>query len=346
MYTTKSGEKIFVVDGHVHLWDGSDENCRNRYGEEFIKCFYDYHKLGPKEYIWPYKKYQKYTDEDFEQDVFQNGYVDLAIFNPQYLGDFYYHGFSNPDRNEAFRKKHPDQVITNGFWDPRNGEAGLEQLEADIKKYKWHGVKLYTAEWKGDSKGWKLTDPWSYRYLEKSQELGLKNIHVHKGPTIRPLNKDAFDVGDIDEVASVFPDLNFVVEHCGLPRLSDFTFIAAQEPNVYAGLAVVIALIHSRPRYFSEIMSELLFWLGPDRILFGSDYALWQPKWIIEKFMDFELPEDLARETGQITLEMKKKILGENAARLYNIRIPGESKETGLATAENPEPAGVTASVG
>ncbi len=75
-------------------------------------------------------------------------------------------------------------------------------------------------------------------------------------------------------------------------------------------------------------MSELLFWLGPDRILFGSDYALWQPKWIIEKFMDLELPEDLAAETGQITMEMKKKILGENAARLYNIRGASGAKRS------------------
>src|SRR5271166_5203869 len=99
--------------------------------------------------------------------------------------------------------------------------------------------------------------------------------------------------------------------------------------------AVVIALIHNRPRYFSEIMSELLFWVGPDRILFGSDYALWQPKWLIERFVDFELPEDLAAETGQITLEAKKKILGENAARLYNIDIPGRKKSGAPARISN-----------
>jgi uncharacterized protein len=66
---------------------------------------------------------------------------------------------------------------------------------------------------------------------------------VHKGPTIRPLNKDAFDVADVDEAATAFTDLNFIVEHVGLPRLEDFCYIAAQEPNVYAGLAVVSALI-------------------------------------------------------------------------------------------------------
>jgi uncharacterized protein len=331
MFTTKSGEKIFVVDAHVHLWDGSTENQRNIHGKQFIDCFYDYHHLSPKEYIWPFEKYQKYTEADFEKDVFADGYVDVAIFNPQYLGDFYYNGFSNVERNEKFRQKHPDRIIANGWWDPRNGEPGLEQLEKDVEKYKWRGVKLYTAEWKGESKGWKLSDPWAYRYLERSKELGIKHIHVHKGPTITPLNKDAFDVGDVDDAASAFPELNFIVEHVGLPRLSDFTFIAAQEKNVYAGLSVAIALIHSRPRYFTEIISELLFWLGPDRILFGSDYALWVPKWIIDKFVALELPEDVASEIGQqLTLETKRKILGENAARLYNIDIVERSQKLGL----------------
>jgi predicted TIM-barrel fold metal-dependent hydrolase len=332
MFITESGDEIFVIDGHVHLWDASPENTKNRYGEEFIKCFYDYHHLGPDEYVWPFEKYRKYSDEDFEKDIFENGYVDLAIFNPQYLGDFYYQGFSNLERADSFKKKHPDRVIANGYWDPRNEESGLKLFEEHAAKYNLQGVKLYTAEWKGDSKGWKLTDPWSYKYLEKCLELGIKNIHVHKGPTIRPLNKDAFDVGDVDEVATMFPDLNFIVEHCGIPRLNDFCFIAAQEPNVYAGLAVVLALMHRRPAYFNEIISELLFWLGPDRILFASDYALWQPKWIVEQFMKLELPEEIAKEKGQLTPEVKRKIMGENAARLYGIDINERKKKLGLST--------------
>jgi predicted TIM-barrel fold metal-dependent hydrolase len=167
--------------------------------------------------------------------------------------------------------------------------------------------------------------------LEKSQELGIKNLHVHKGPTIRPLNKDAFNVEDVDEAATDFPDLNFIIEHVGLPRLEDFCYIAAQEPNVYAGLAVVTALIHKRPHYFGEIIGELLFWLGSDRILYGSDYAIWSPKWIVEEFMNFELPADVATETGQsLTLEVRRKIMGENAARLYNINIAERSKKLGL----------------
>ena len=205
-------------------------------------------------------------------------------------------------------------------------------------------MKLYTAEWHGDSKGWKLTDPWAYRYLEKSQELGIKNIHVHKGPTIRPLNKDAFDVEDVDDAATTFPDLNFIVEHVGLPRLEDFCYIAAQEPNVYAGLAVVTAFIHKRPHYFGEILGELLFWLGADRILYGSDYGIWSPKWIVEEIMNFELPAEVTADIGQtLTLEVRRKIMGENAARLYSIDIAERCKKLGLSAPTKAEPAVATA---
>jgi uncharacterized protein len=61
--------------------------------------------------------------------------------------------------------------------------------------YKIKGVKLYTAEWRGDSRGYKLTDPWAYRYLEKAEKLGIKNIHVHKGPTIIPLDREGRSSG-------------------------------------------------------------------------------------------------------------------------------------------------------
>jgi len=183
-------------------------------------------------------------------------------------------------------------------------------------------VKLYTAEWRGSSRGWKLNDYWSYRYLEECEALGIKNIHVHKGPTIWPLNRDAFDVADVDHAATKFPGLNFIVEHVGLPRLEDFCWIATQEPNVYGGLAVAMPFIHSRPKYFAQIVGELLYWIGEDRILFASDYAIWQPKWLVEKFVDFQIPEDMQSELGTISDDQKAKILGLNAAALYGLDVP------------------------
>src|SRR5438270_6816452 len=223
-------------------------------------------------------------------------------------------------------EKFPDKLIVNGRFDPREGEAGLRQLEQDAKRYNLKGVKVYTAEWHNGSRGWKLTDPEAQMFLDKCKELGIKNIHAHKGPTIWPLDKDAFDVKDIDIAATSNPELNFIVEHVGLPRIEDFCFMATQEPNVYAGLAVAIGgLMHARPRFFAKVMGELLFWVGEDKMLFGSDYAIWEPKWQIEGFLDWNYPDDPAySDYPAVTDATRRKILGLNAAALYGIDVPKE----------------------
>jgi len=326
MYRTASGEEIFVIDGHTHFWDGSPANQKNIHGKQFIECFYAYHaNLSPPEEKWTLEQFEKYDAQTMHDDLFVRGYDDMAILQSTYLTDFYNNGFNTVERNAALKNKHPERFILNGAFDPRDGNKGLEQLHADAEKYKLQGVKLYTAEWRGDSKGYRLDDKDTYKFLEAAQKLGIKNIHVHKGPTIIPLNKDAFAVGDIDDAATSFQDLNFIIEHCGLPRLDDFCWIATQETNVYGGIAVALPFIHTRPAYFAHVMAELLFWIGPDKILYGSDYGIWTPKWLIDKFMAFEIPEELSKETGSVlTLETKKKILGLNAARLYDIDIAAQ----------------------
>jgi predicted TIM-barrel fold metal-dependent hydrolase len=337
MYS-KDGNDYFIVDSHVHAWDATPANQANRYGEGFINCFYDYHRnLSPADKVWTLEEFHKQSEERIIKDLFTDGYVDRAIFQPTYLTDFYVNGFNTTEQDGQIAEKHPDKFIVNGAWDPRDGEAGLDKLTELAERWNLQGVKLYTAEWKGDSKGWKLTDPWSYRYLERCEELGIKNIHIHKGPTIYPLNRDAFDVADVDDVASAFPGLNFIVEHVGLPRLEDFCWIATQEPNVYGGLAVAMPFIHSRPKYFAQIIGELLYWIGEDRITFASDYAIWTPAWLIERFVDFGYPADLD-EYPELSVTAKKKILGLNAAKLYGIDVPAELRV--------PESAGETAAVG
>ena len=288
------------------------------------RLFYAYHaNLSPKSEVWDYDEYLYQGGDRLMRDLFELGYVDHAIFQPAYLHEFYNNGFGQSEEASALAKAHPDKLTYNHNFDPRNGERGLEQLHADAERFGLKGVKLYTAEWHGDSRGWKLDDPWAHRYFEACRKLGITNIHVHKGPTIRPLDRDAFDVADIDHVASEFTDLNFIVEHVGLPRLEDFCWIATQEPNVHGGLAVAMPFMHTRPRYFAQIIGELMYWIGEDRIQFSSDYAIWTPKWLIEKFVDFQIPEDMT-EYAPLTTDQKKKILGLNAAKMYDIEVPAE----------------------
>ncbi|MBM9465934.1 amidohydrolase family protein [Nakamurella leprariae] len=329
----KDGQRYYVVDAHIALWDARESNQRNVHGKQFIDCFYDYHKnLSPAEELWDYDLYTYYGGERLMKDVFVDGYVDHAIFQPARLGEFYNTGFGQTEEAWALTQANPGKLTYNHNFDPRYEQAGLDQLRRDAERFGLKGVKLYTAEWHGDSRGYKLTDRWTYKYLEVCQELGITNIHIHKGPTILPLDRDAFDVADVDAVATDFQGLNFVVEHCGLPRLEDFCWIATQESNVHAGLAVAIPFIHTRPRYFAQIIGELLYWIGEDKIQFSSDYALWTPRWLIEKFVDFQIPQDMT-EYAPLTTTAKRKILGLNAARMYGLDVPEE-----LRIADDGEP--------
>src|SRR5437764_359730 len=152
----RDGDKYFVVDGHLHFWDASPDNWiegQEQYAKGWIECFHGYMGLGPPETHWPIEKFQKYSEEDFVKDVFEDGHVDAGIFQSTYLKQWYREGFNTLERNAALAEKHSGRLIANGRWDPREGDAGLRQLEEDAKRHNLKGVKLYTAEGYNGSRG-------------------------------------------------------------------------------------------------------------------------------------------------------------------------------------------------
>ena len=191
----KDGEKYFVVDatctsGTRARRTGS--RGQEQYAKGWIECFHAYQGLGPPETHWSIEHFQKYSVEDFEKDVFTDGYVDKAVFQSTYLREWYTNGFNDIEQNAALLERFPGKLIVNGRFDPREGEAGLAQLEADARaattcrassSTRPSGVRARAAG--------RSTTRRREPFLEKCQELGIKNIHVHKGPTIWPLDKDA-----------------------------------------------------------------------------------------------------------------------------------------------------------
>src|SRR4051794_7058118 len=172
----KDGEKYFVLDTHTHFWDASPDNWvkgAEEYAKGWIECFHAYQGLGPPETHWPLAEFQKYSEERMMRDLFDDGHLDVAIFQPTYLKQWYTNGFNTTETNAALAEKHPGRFVVNASWDPRAGDEGLRELEAKVNRWGCKGVKLYTAEWRGESRGWNLKSPESARYLEKCQELGV-----------------------------------------------------------------------------------------------------------------------------------------------------------------------------
>ena len=72
-------------------------------------------------------------------------------------------------------------------------------------------------------------------------------------------------------------------------------------------------------------MGELLFWVGEDKMTFGSDYNIWEPEVAGRGPRGLGLPaEGHDSTTTRVSgVDGKKKILGLNAAKLYDIEVPG-----------------------
>jgi hypothetical protein len=67
------------------------------------------------------------------KDVFEDGYVDVAVFQPTYLKSWYTNGFNTTERNGELAEKYPGKFIVNSRFDPRDGDAGLDELEAKVE---------------------------------------------------------------------------------------------------------------------------------------------------------------------------------------------------------------------
>jgi hypothetical protein len=81
------------------------------------------------------------------------------------------------------------------------------------------------------------------------------------------------------------------------------------------------------PTVCAHILGTLMKFMGPDRIVFGSD-AVWygSPQWQIEALWRFQIPEDLRKQYKYPELKEnhKRKILGLNSAKLYGLKARGE----------------------
>jgi predicted TIM-barrel fold metal-dependent hydrolase len=93
--------------------------------------------------------------------------------------------------------------------------------------------------------------------------------------------------------------------------------------NLYAELGTTMAsMIVTFPTVWSHLIGQLMYYMGSDHIVFGSD-SLWYggPQWQIEALWRYQIPDDLAEQYNypQLTEHDKRKILGLNSARHYGL---------------------------
>ena len=324
----------FVFDAVTHLYNMSASNVKNGGGELFNQHLYGFHgALTPSgEKVLSQDEFLRDWDIDtITKVVFDESNTDMLVAQPLPLTDFYHDGLSDWQKCAEMAKRNPDRVVSWGTVNPLEGYKALDLMELQVKEYGVKAFKFYNIRYDfGSPFPWRMDDPRvAYPLYEKARELGINVIAVHKGVPLGPQPVESTQVYDIDQAAANFPDLNFVIFHPGLPFLDEICWQIVRFPNIHVSLAATMNFIGKAPRWFAEVLGKLLFWGGPDRIVTGSEVPLWHPQWALKAFWEFEMPQDLTDGYGypQLTPEIKRKILGENLARLHGIDVEAKKKE-------------------
>jgi predicted TIM-barrel fold metal-dependent hydrolase len=216
---------------------------------------------------------------------------------------------SNPDRFMYQPNVSPIKFkgINNTIW----------ELEYWVKE---RGAKIFKFYPPEDTY---INDPDLWPFYEKAQKLDIV-LDIHTGFCWVPPGKSKHALPiQLDDVARDFPELKIVAFHMGYPYCDDLNMVAMGHPNVYVCLSLLVPWALSAPRKFAKILGEAMRWVGPEKIIWGTDYAGFgvQIKGAVVGLREFQFPEDMQVDYGfpALTEEDKAKIFGLNLAGLLGV---------------------------
>ena len=318
----------FVFDGVAHVFNFDKKNALGPPGEMFINHLYAFHAaLTPEgQTVLPAEEFlRQWTLDEIDDLVYRQSPTDMLVAMPLPLTDLFRDGLSPWEDCAELARRNPDRTVFWGSVNPLEGRRALDLMERQVGEFGAKAFKFYNVRYDyGRPFPWRMDDPQvAFPVFEKARELGVNLIGVHKGVPLGPQPIESTQTWDMDGAAANFPDLNFVIFHVGLPFIDEVCWQLIRHPNLYASIAATINFIVRAPRQFAEVLGKLLFWCGEDKIIYGSETPIWHPRWALEAFWDFQLPQDLVEGYGypQLTEQAKRKILGENLLRLHGMDV-------------------------
>ena len=186
-------------------------------------------------------------------------------------------------------------------------------------------------------------------FAERATNLGVPVIAAHRGIAGNGNYLHPGSPRDLVDAARQVPGVNYLCYHSGWengrredhpydPNATDQqTFgidrliravqefgIERNTGNVYAELGSTWHNLRARPEQAAHALGKLLLYLGEDRILFGTDSVFnGPPQGQIMALRTFQIPRALREQYGypELTDEIRRKILGLNAAPLYGVDL-------------------------
>lgn len=326
-------EGNLVVEGTCHTYHVSEENALNPQAVgtgnglfEIINALHpDGYKMAPEQW------FKDHTAQELADLLWLETDIDIARYMSTKLTDYFADGMNRLESGLELRERYGEFRVPTvlGSINPLADDA-LNEMERQVKEEGVDGFKLYPSFFEdGQTLNMRLDTPdVGVPVIEKALNLGVPHIAVHKSVPYGQTNFKTYDVGDVEDAASMFPEVTFEVVHAGLSFLDETKFLLQRYPNVWANLEITTFLVAESPMNFAEVLAELLVWGGPERIVWSTGPTAVHPQPLIEAFWEFQFP-DMLLDNGvpPLTDDIKRMILGENALRMMG-RNPDDVRST------------------
>jgi predicted TIM-barrel fold metal-dependent hydrolase len=319
---------MFVVDAVVHPYDFSAANVLDNPVAKitYEQIWASMHAVFPPERVVS----RRAACTDWSTDVvtetlFRETATDMAAHHYLTLNTWFRDGLVSRAKNVEIARRWPQRYVSYVGVDPTQGvEQCIREMKDQVAEIPGAvGLKMYPHQ-VYPFRSWRMDDPKvAYPLYEAAGELGLKVIAIHKALPLGPVPMDPYRVGDLDCAAMDFPDLNFEIVHSGVAFVEETAWALGRFPNVYGNLEVTTFMLANQPRRFGEVLAQFIAAGGEDKVMWAATMPnVVDCQWLLERFVDYELPADVAERFGlELTRQQKEKILGLNYLRMIGLGL-------------------------
>ena len=186
-----------------------------------------------------------------------------------------------------------------------NHKDAIEKIERYYDRYEPVGMKVYPAS------GFYPNDPKYEQYWSKIEELGLP-VTVHAGMALAPLDEKYCHPNYLSAVAERHPDLKIIVAHLGGKFHDELIPLMQEHENVYTDCSALQGWMPDGKDTIRQRLDEVTS-LFPDRVVFGSDFPLYENHTTCSRFIEIIRSLDFGNDG------VKDKLLGDNMAHLLGL---------------------------
>jgi predicted TIM-barrel fold metal-dependent hydrolase len=320
-------EDVFVFDATTHSFNLDESNVQdNRWAKALWDAFLEWHEVySPPSATLASDLYMRnWPAESLAEVLFLESQTDMGGTHNLRLDSFFKDGLVDLEDVIEISKRWPNRFVTYLGVDPTEGPSCLEDLKRQHELLpEAVGLKLYPAQ-ANPYRSFRADDPEvSLPLFQLAGELGIKTIAFHKSLAVLGIPSESFHVGDIEGAACEFPDLNFEIVHAGAAFLEESAQVIARFDNVFANLEITSLLAVTRPVLFDEIMATLLYWGGPDKLLYSTGAMEFHPQPILEAVWNYKVSDRFLERFAmeQLSREDREKIMGRNYAGIVGVDI-------------------------